>query len=377
LFFRWTMPTSTVLPPHVDRDLRLTARQLDFPAGSILTLRTGHRMVNAAMVGPLPWPRYLVLSDGILTLLDPRSLRGVVAHEVGHAKARHPAILLVVFVVIPILLLHPLLSLDWATVDPALLTIGGALAAFLTIRVLRKIAHQFEFEADALSAETLGGVGPCISALQRVGDIYPGHRYRSSFRHPSEQQRIAHLQAWANDPDYRRVQRRRGRRLRVLVAVAVLLTPGASSVVHAELWPLDRAVYLLYCGRFAEARDHLKTISPAPPAIRADTLDELRQEADAAIELVGDGGTWHELSSELAKRAWTRGIDVLAASGPTAAIPWLALALSGDDPSPLERTVYMWAKAMRDDDLERAAVLRDHVFALGVPERIGDALRVH
>lgn len=377
LFFRWTLPTSTRLPPHVDNDVRLTARQLGFPERRILTLRTGHRMVNAALVGPLPWPRYLVLSDGILTLLDRRSLRGVLAHEIGHAKAKHPGLLLVVFVLIPILLLHPLLTLDWAAVDPAVLTLCGGVAAFLTIWVLRRIAHRFEYEADELSAEALGGIQPCIDALERVGNIYPGHRYRASFRHPSEDQRIAHLTAWANDPHYRRLHRRRGRLLRAGVALAVLLALGASSAVHAELWPMDRAVYLLYSGRFAEARDHLATIHAAPPVIHAGDLEELRLEAEAAIELVGTGGDWTELRGELARRAWVRGVDVLVESGPAAARPWLALALSDEASDPLQRTVYLWADAIVDGETERARVLRDHVFSLGVPERLGDALRAH
>src|SRR5690606_34326408 len=97
LLFRCVLPVQRKLPSHVDADVRTTAERLGFPPRGILLLLSGLRAVNAGLVGPLPWPRYLVLTDGITAYLDRIALRGVVAHEVGHARAGHPALLLLVF----------------------------------------------------------------------------------------------------------------------------------------------------------------------------------------------------------------------------------------------------------------------------------------
>jgi hypothetical protein len=98
---------------------------------------------------------------------------------------------------------------------------------------------------------------------------------------------------------------------------------------------------------------------------------------DAAIDLVGTGGPgrWKEIRHELADKAWDRGVEVLVAQGAKAALPWLALALSDDRSAPLERSLYIWATAVAEGDADRADALREHMFTLGVPERIGDALR--
>ncbi len=372
LFFRVTLPTSRRFPPEIGADVRQTARALEFPEDRILTLHTDHRVVNAAMVGPLPWPRYLVLSDGIVTLLDRASLRGVVAHEIGHARASHPALLLLVFVGIPVLLLHPLSVIDFESVHSLTLAIGAGLLALVTILALRRLAHQFEFEADQQSAEALGGAQPCIDALRRVGDLHPGHRTKSSFRHPSELQRIEHLLNWERDPEYRRRQRRISKLLRVAVFALFTAALSLSAIVHIQLWNVDRGVYLLYSGEFASADSHLRSIRPEPPAILEEDLEELRAEAAAALELVGPGGPgmWPELEPLLATRAWRRGVEVFDREGAAAARPWLALALSGDHSTPVARSLYLYSSAIAREDEARASRLREHLLTLDLPDLV-------
>ena len=88
-------------------DLHRTAARLGFRPSALLSMRTGHRIVNAALIGPAPWPRFLVLTDGLLSLLDPVSLRGVVAHEVGTARPITPLFSCSSSPETPVLLLHP------------------------------------------------------------------------------------------------------------------------------------------------------------------------------------------------------------------------------------------------------------------------------
>ena len=83
------------------------------------------------------------------------------------------------------------------------------------------MCHRFEFEADQLSAEALGGASYCVQALHRVGELSPRTVHRSSFRHPSESRRIRHLYACEQDPAYRARFWRRGRWLRRIIGAAI------------------------------------------------------------------------------------------------------------------------------------------------------------
>jgi Zn-dependent protease with chaperone function len=376
LFFRWTMPTSSTLPPHVAPDVLATVRALGFPERSVLSLATGHRVINAAMVGPLRWPRYLVLTDGIMSFLDREALRGVVAHEVGHARAGHPALLLVLFVCLPVLLLHPVLSIDFGGFDPLLLIALGVAIGVAAMIVVRWVWHTFEFEADARSVDALGGARPCVAALRRVGELYPLHRHKATFRHPSEDRRIAHLIAWEADPRYRARVQRRGRRLRVSIGLMVVLAIGVSAWVHGRLWAFDHATYLLYTGEFARARDALAAIEPAQPIVTEQDLVDLRAQADAALQLVPDvdAASWSDVAGPLASGAWQRAMDTFARDGPQAALPWLSLALADEGASPVERSLYLYCRAVREGDDARAASLREHLLRLGVPTELGKAL---
>lgn len=382
LFFRWTLPTSRTLPADVASDVRETARALEFPPDRILALRSRLRIVNAALVGPLRWPRYLVLSDGLIELLrrDILSLRGVIAHEIGHARAGHPALLLIVFVGIPVLLLHPISSVDAAVFESEVVLLSvGVVLAFGLVFVLRRIAHRFEFEADEHSARALGGVEPCVNALRRVGELSsPGHRYKSSYRHPSEHERVVHLVKWAQDPEYRARSASRGRALRVVILVATVAALGVSAFAHARTWPLDRAIYALYSGDFATAQSLLEKLPADPPLVSESLLAELRAEANAAVELVGPGapGAWNTLRPRLAHAAWQRGLAVLSTGDATGATPWFALAIGDRDDSPLERLLYLLCAAQRDGDRDEFDLLRANALARSdLPPDLGAALR--
>ncbi len=359
LLFRLLLPTSSKLPERVAEDVRSTAAQLGFAPGRVLSLWTEHRLVNAALVGPLRWPRYLVLTDGILDYLDLTALRGVVAHEVGHARAGHPMLLLAVFAVVPILLVHPATAFDWSQVDEGTLALGGGIALLLGMRGLRALMHRFEFEADQLSATALGGAMPCIVALRRVGDLFPSQRGKASFRHPSEEQRVRALLAWDRDAEYRAKFLRRGRRMRWAIALLLAVACGASVWSHVRQIDVDVAIVRLYSGDFRGADEILRD-AVGPP----DVLEPLREEAKAALTLVPEGGRWDEIRQDLADRAWERALADLGAGRGADARPFLALATCGIVPDPLRATAWRWIEASADGDEELASRLAHHLAGL-------------
>jgi STE24 endopeptidase len=78
------------LPPGPIRErLEATARRLRFRYSNILLWDTRNGMANAMVAGPLPWVRYVFLSDRLLAELTPAEVEAVFGHEIGHIRHRH------------------------------------------------------------------------------------------------------------------------------------------------------------------------------------------------------------------------------------------------------------------------------------------------
>lgn len=377
ILFRWILPVTPKLPASVATDVHTTAQALGFPPRSVLLMRSGHRMVNAALVGLLPWPRYLVVSDGLVTLLDRLSLQGVIAHEIGHARANHPLWMVTAFLVAPLLAAPAAVAAgieDLETADLVMIGLGLATAAWLAVRT---VSHRFEHEADTLSAEALGGAEPCVRALQHVGELSPRSIHRASFRHPSEQRRIRHLLAYERDPAYRRRFQRRGRILRALVLAAC--AGGAWLGVEAQtvLWPVEHALVLYSLGDFPAAQERLRVVPTQLPTSYRRLVEDLRAELDAARAILPRGGPWEQIREDLATRARRRGLEIAAREGPRAARPWLALATAGRGYDPLGRSLYLWADAVAEGDAPAARRIAEHVlrrFRSEVPPAVAERL---
>lgn len=356
LLFRVLLPTSTELPARIAGDLREVAARLGFRPSALLSLDTGLHMVNAALVGPLRWPRYLILSDGILAYLDAATLRGVVAHEIGHARAGHPLLIVLVILVVPILLLQPVMALDLDAVDPWLLIGGGAALATIALLGIRRLMHRFEYEADHLSARALGGATPCIAALLRVGELFPGHSFSASFRHPSEVDRVQTLVAHENDPDRSERFRRHGRTLRIGLLLLGLATLTLSAVAHAQVFASDMATQAFYSSRFDDAERWLAQV-PAGEA-RETTL---REDLEAALALRDELGVASATRSELADAAFARAITLAAGDTPARSRPYFALALAKPHDDPLRLSAWLWSDAVANGDAERGARIAAHL----------------
>ena len=79
-----------LLPPGPIRDrLEAAARRLKFRYSDILFWDTRNGMANAMVAGPLPWVRYVFLSDRLLEAATPAEVEAVFGHEIGHVRHRH------------------------------------------------------------------------------------------------------------------------------------------------------------------------------------------------------------------------------------------------------------------------------------------------
>jgi Zn-dependent protease with chaperone function len=92
-FTPWVMRLVLGLKSMPDGPLRdrllAASRRLHFHCTGILIWNTRSGVANAMVVGLLPFPRYVVLTDRLLTGMTPDEVEAVFGHEVGHVKHRH------------------------------------------------------------------------------------------------------------------------------------------------------------------------------------------------------------------------------------------------------------------------------------------------
>jgi hypothetical protein len=369
--FRWLFALRPIAEP-IGQELRQAAAALGFPGGRVLQLDSGYRTVNALMLGPLPWPRYVVLSDGLLSALgyDLNALKGVVAHEVGHAQAGHPGMLILLFLVAPLLLSNVAPWIDVESVDIVWLVLAGLIGLIFAWRLVRAVGHRFEHEADVLSAIALGGAESCIRALQRVGHVLQQDPDTASLLHPSERKRIALLQNFANDAAFRARFALRGLWLRRALVTLLLASAAVAGACWYQVAPVEEAKFLYQTGKLAEARACAERIGGAVPSGSWQTWQMFRDDLEAAVTLAPAGGDWRDVQPRIAKEAWLRGTEVLVAQGPAAARSWIALAVGRGPQDPLRESVLLYCNAAQKNDLATMERLTAHVRSLGVPTEL-------
>jgi Zn-dependent protease with chaperone function len=361
------------LPEPCGTRMREVARALGFPPSRVLMLPTGMRSLNAMLVGPLPVGRCLCLTDGLVRELDVDSLAGVVAHEVGHAKMGHPALLIAMVGILPLAALVPVRLLDLDHVEWSL-QVAFAFGAFAVLWYLvRTLAHRFEHEADVASVQALGA-GPVTRALMAVTRLAMPvpHAFfgRLLSLHPDESNRWRTMRRYENEPEFRAAFDRQGRAWRRAIVASLVVATAAAAWVWWGDWAFERVVWRLHAGDHFAARTLAAGVADVPVhQQRAWKL--VREELDVATDLAPDARDWTTARAALAGAAWLRGEAVLLASGPAAARPWLALGIGATSaPADLQRALHAYCNAAADDDPDRMREIAHVVRDLGVPPHL-------
>ena len=203
-------------------ELRALAESAGVPVRDVLVADASRRTRREnAYVSGLGGTRRIVLFDNLLDASEPRQIRLVVAHELGHRRARHVergTLLAMAGAAAVVLVLWGLLS--W----PALLKAIGASGPgdprvapflFLVVSVFELIAlplgsalsRRWEREADRSSLELTRDPEAFESAHRRLAranlaDLEPPRAvYALLFSHPTPPERIAAARAWAARSD--------------------------------------------------------------------------------------------------------------------------------------------------------------------------------
>ena len=206
--------------------------------GPIFVWRTGAmRIGNAAVAGLLSRTQRIYVSDVLLARLGEHELAAVLAHEMGHQRMKHPllsyvlALSAIASITLTLILLDPLVD-DSAPsqVLHHLLVLG--LNAGYVATMLRFSLHRFEYQADAVAAEAVGGAGPFVGALHRLLSLNAVPASQGSITHPSAARRFAALQALPTSEARQAWLHRERRRNRLFAVLAGVLVAAAIVVLE-------------------------------------------------------------------------------------------------------------------------------------------------
>lgn len=181
----------------------------------VLWPSSGGVFLTAGVMGLLRYFRYLLVTDGLLNILNDDELRAVLAHEMGHVKERHLFFYLV-FLLGYLILAYPLSTVSFLLVlssDLPLILMGRAdpeyltlISVFSTLPLLLLLVFYFRFlfgffirnferQADLYVFGVMGRPLPLIAALEKVA-LHSGNiRDVPSWHHFSIKQRVDFLVA--------------------------------------------------------------------------------------------------------------------------------------------------------------------------------------
>ena len=200
--------------------------------------------------------RYLLVTEGLLSILDDDELRAVLAHEMGHVKEHHLmfyllfllgylvlaypiSILSSLFVLASDLPLQPMNRPDseLATLASVLYTVPLLLLLILYFRFLFGFfIRNFERQADLSVFKVMGKPSSLISALEKVALHSGSTRDVPSWHHFSIKQRVDFLAAAESRPAIRRQHRQKLRRALAGYLVGLMAVGIAGYSFYVGIW---------------------------------------------------------------------------------------------------------------------------------------------
>jgi STE24 endopeptidase len=250
----WLLRLFLGLRPLPDGPLRRrlldAARRLHFRCNDILVWDTRNAVANAMVTGPLPFLRYVVLTDRLVRDMTAEEVEAVFGHEVGHIKHHHMLFyfgFLMSSLVAVAAAWEPLrrylagavpqwqeweVAYEAVTVLPLLLAVGSYVFV-----VFGFLSRRCERQADLYGCRTVS-FPVFIAALEKVARLNGISRERpgwlSSWQHSTIARRVEFLQRVSANPELEPDFQRRVRR----VKWALVLSLGAVLVVLRE-WVWD------------------------------------------------------------------------------------------------------------------------------------------
>jgi len=224
---------------------------------------------SAAVLGILPRFRYILITRGLLNLLNAEELKAVVAHEMGHVKRFHALFYLTLFLayaaaayafhdIVLLAFLKQKWVLQWALSKDAVAHNLFSITYSIPVLALLVLYFRYLFgyfmrtcerQADLFALKTLGDPSPLVLSLQKIAYHSGGIEDLPSWHHYSIRERIRMLLAAAANPDLIAAHDRKLVRSAAVFFLGLgLLIHGAVQFRHSEkaqAWRQDIQLHIL------------------------------------------------------------------------------------------------------------------------------------
>lgn len=178
------------------------------------------RMLTAGIMGIVPRYRYILVTEGLMSLLPVEELKAVMAHEMAHARYKHLlfyVLFLLGFVAISfglfdvffyVLASQPFFLETFKSGNSEagkLFHLSMAVPVLITMLVYFRFVmgffmRSFERQADLSAAVTMGHPGPVARSLERIAEVSGKIRDLPSWHHFSIRERVECLERAGADP---------------------------------------------------------------------------------------------------------------------------------------------------------------------------------
>ncbi|MFO7783007.1 MAG: M48 family metalloprotease [Thermodesulfobacteriota bacterium] len=178
------------------------------------------RMLTAGIMGIVPRYRYILVTDGLMSLLPIDELKAVMAHEMAHARYKHLLFYILFFLGFAVLFFglfdvffyflasQPFFTEALKGGSPEggkLFHLSMAVPVLVTMLVYFRFVmgffmRNFERQADLFAAVTVGHPGPVARSLERIAEAGGKTRDLPSWHHFSIRERVECLERAGADP---------------------------------------------------------------------------------------------------------------------------------------------------------------------------------
>jgi Zn-dependent protease with chaperone function len=179
----------------------------------------GGKMITAAVMGLIKKFRYILVTQGLLHMLEPEEIDAVIAHEIGHIKKKHLLFYLLFFVGYMIisyatfnLLIYSIVfsetiynlinstGLDQTTVTTSIFSLVIIIVFLVYFRfIFGYFMRNFERQADTYVYSLFDSAKPLISTFEKIAATSGEHPDRPNWHHFSITKRIEYLKKCESD----------------------------------------------------------------------------------------------------------------------------------------------------------------------------------
>lgn len=229
LFLRYLMPARVLEEGPLKQRLDALSEKVGVKTTRIYVWNTGAgRIMNAAVVGPSRFLRYIFLTDALTSAMDEDEIESVFAHELSHVVHSHLQVYMMM--VFTLLFLTTLFVEEieagvlWAAGGSGVGENTAALVASAVALVglgwlaFGRLWRAFEQQADLSGVMITGNIPVFARALEKIAYLSGNLRNVKGWLHPSVARRVEFLLAVHADP-------KKGTRfLKKLLAVILVIT---------------------------------------------------------------------------------------------------------------------------------------------------------